>query len=627
MSTPHTTIPAGVIRALGVYGYDAVEPVILAALVSGDPLLLVGRHGTGKTYLLNSIAEALGLRNHRHYNASTLAFDDIVGFPMPVDGRITYLPTPATLWESESVLFDELNRCRPEHQNRLFQVVHERRLQGVDLPHLRYRWAAMNPISDAARYPGIEPLDQALADRFAFVVPVADWAELSVEEQRRVADPSGEGRISTDAVGLRDALEAARGRFAALVREPPALVVDFAVQVAEILVGAGMPLSPRRARMLARNLCAGIAAYGEPTEALFTLIGACSLPGRATDSNHRADAARAALRLAWTSTRLAGPERWLHQFHHVRSAAARVRLLGTAPDPDTLDVAISELIARSDTGGRTAFALAALPHLFTPAARVGIAGLDDIAACALPALDIVARLDQNDDPPRGRDSRHVRRISCEHDTYEEIQGYLEKLEGRAARLTAHLLHHLACAPNKLPVAWKLLADDFVAALGTQVVSGPLAPPPASGANLFRPFDNRPVFEHIEAYTTDDGAAPLFEIGWTLEPEGAPAQALARARRLLAKAGHPSFEHLLDALRDELPAGRWLCRPLPEPGTLPKRLAARHARGVRPPSPVHAVLALALCGPGIYAPDRPLVASNSRLARRLQLVRPVEWGKP
>ena len=44
---------------LGVFVFDPVELVILAALVSEDPLLLIGRSGTGKTFLLNSLSEAL----------------------------------------------------------------------------------------------------------------------------------------------------------------------------------------------------------------------------------------------------------------------------------------------------------------------------------------------------------------------------------------------------------------------------------------------------------------------------------------------------------------------------------------------------------------------------------------
>ena len=66
---------------LGVYGFGQVEPLIIAALVSEDPVLLIGKAGTGKTFLLNSISEAMGLE-HRHYNASLISFDDLVGFPI-----------------------------------------------------------------------------------------------------------------------------------------------------------------------------------------------------------------------------------------------------------------------------------------------------------------------------------------------------------------------------------------------------------------------------------------------------------------------------------------------------------------------------------------------------------------
>ena len=133
---------------LGVYGFDAFEPVILAALGTEDPLLLIGPSGTGKTYLLNSLSETLGLE-HRHYNASLISFDDLVGFPYPdADGNgVRFLETPATVWGAESVLIDEISRCKPEHQNRLFSLVHERRVQGIAIPKLRWRWAAMNPCS------------------------------------------------------------------------------------------------------------------------------------------------------------------------------------------------------------------------------------------------------------------------------------------------------------------------------------------------------------------------------------------------------------------------------------------------------------------------------------------------
>ena len=167
------------LRALGIVGWNHLEPVILAALATESPLLLIGPHGSAKTLILTRLAEALGL-THRHYNASLLNFDDLVGFPVPDNGRLVYLQTPATIWDAESVLFDEISRCRPELQNKLFPIVHEKIVQGIRLEKLRHRWGAMNPPPAAdgsatggtPEYAGAEPLDIALADRFGFIVPV-----------------------------------------------------------------------------------------------------------------------------------------------------------------------------------------------------------------------------------------------------------------------------------------------------------------------------------------------------------------------------------------------------------------------------------------------------------------------
>jgi MoxR-like ATPase len=63
---------AGFLRALGIAGWDAHEPAVLAALATESPLLLVGAHGSAKTLLLARLAEALGLA-FRHGSASILS--------------------------------------------------------------------------------------------------------------------------------------------------------------------------------------------------------------------------------------------------------------------------------------------------------------------------------------------------------------------------------------------------------------------------------------------------------------------------------------------------------------------------------------------------------------------------
>src|SRR4249920_2927391 len=223
-TTVHTR---GRLAALGAYGFEAQEAVILAALASGDPILLIGRSGTGKTFLLNSISEALGLE-HRHYNASLISFDDLVGFPYPDEAKasVRFLETPASDWGAESVLIDEISRCKPEHQNRLFSLVHERKIQGLALTKLRYRWAAMNPCSTdqsgGEEYRGSEPLDPALADRFAVILDVGDWDALSEADRLRVTNPAGEGATADDGGRLKAEVAQWQTAFAGHVDRCPA---------------------------------------------------------------------------------------------------------------------------------------------------------------------------------------------------------------------------------------------------------------------------------------------------------------------------------------------------------------------------------------------------------------------
>ena len=132
--------PLRLMRSLNLFGLDFLDPIVLAALVDERPLLLIGPHGTAKSELLNRLAAALDL-SHRHYNASLISFDDLLGYPVPEPqaAAVRYLRTPGDLWDAESVFLDEISRCRPETQNKLFSVVHEKRVQGMALPRLRYR--------------------------------------------------------------------------------------------------------------------------------------------------------------------------------------------------------------------------------------------------------------------------------------------------------------------------------------------------------------------------------------------------------------------------------------------------------------------------------------------------------
>jgi len=256
---PRKNKPTRLLRALNLYGLDHLDPVLLAALADERPLLLIAPHGTAKSELLNRLATVLKLE-HRHYNASLIAFDDLLGYPVPNAGRdgLTYLRTPGDLWEAESVFLDEISRCRPETQNKLFSIVHEKRVQGLPLEKLRYRWAAMNPPAtadlddDADVYEGSLPLDPALADRFPWVVPLPTLAELARKDRLALID--GGDRLPENLPDVASLVSQVNK----LLEETPTPQREWAAAYVDALVPplleAKLGISGRRAAQLAKSI-------------------------------------------------------------------------------------------------------------------------------------------------------------------------------------------------------------------------------------------------------------------------------------------------------------------------------------------------------------------------------------
>ena len=291
MKSTSMALPArvGIFDQLGVVGFSSIEAPLLAALATDSPLLLIGPHGTAKSLLLNKIAEALDL-SFRHYNASLLNFDDLVGFPLPsADGTLQYVKTPAAIWGAGAVIFDEISRCRPDIQNKLFPIIHERKVQGLPLVGLQYRWAAMNPPDrdeDDSGYLGSEPLDTALADRFPFVIDMPAWRTFTKEQQLEVIQSEDQ---SIDPVHAQRLVQAIARTKALLALTSEALEEGMAAYVQTmfaLLLQAGIALSPRRCAMLYRAcLSVNAAALAIDSKASVTdttlLALRSSLPQRA----------------------------------------------------------------------------------------------------------------------------------------------------------------------------------------------------------------------------------------------------------------------------------------------------------------------------------------------------------
>ncbi len=384
------------LRLLGLHGWDGLDAPVLAALATESPLLLIGPHGSGKTMVLNRLAEALGLV-HRHYNASLLSFDDLVGFPVPRDGRLEWLQTPSTIHGAESVLFDEVSRCRPEVQNKLFPLVHERVLMGVALPRLVHRWAAMNPPPAEGTdegYAGAEPLDVALADRFAFVLTVPALADLGAEDRRRVLRP-GAFRARTAGRAVRRLVAAARRHARRLDRAAGDAAAEYVSLLADRLGEAGHPLSTRRAQQLVRNVvsvrgaAAALGGADDPEGDALTALRS-SLPDAAWGQPVPPNAVLAAHRIAWNAAALP-PD------------SARRRLLTATRPEQRIALALVDGIPRDEAtlALADAYASLSLPSRLVTAAILMpvLSRRTDLPAIALEAVATDwARLAADDRP-------------------------------------------------------------------------------------------------------------------------------------------------------------------------------------------------------------------------------------
>lgn len=251
-------------KPLGVYGWEKLEAILLAAIVSKTPLLLIGPHGCAKSYLLERLAVALNLE-YRFYNASLINYDDLVGIPIPSEDKksLEYIATPTSIWEAEVVFVDEINRSKPELQNKIFPIIHEKRVQGINLDKLHFRWAAMNPVSSEEKedevYLGAQQLDKALADRFGFIVEIPAWKDLSRKDKMAVlaGGPDGEPVFPHP---IEEMIDLCQNRLNRLQNQENALIKNYLLILGDKLAHAGIRLSTRRITMLYANILAVRAA-------------------------------------------------------------------------------------------------------------------------------------------------------------------------------------------------------------------------------------------------------------------------------------------------------------------------------------------------------------------------------
>ena len=242
----------------------------------------------------------------------------------------------------------------------------------ISRPHLAlYHFLAIQP----------KPLT-TFADRFALFIEAADWQELSDGARTCIAHPGGEGRIADDGGALRSRVKQWRKEFLHLVERCPASVVNYAVAATSALNAAGIRISPRRSRLIARSLLGASIAAGGPLESVYRQVLKASIPQGCWGVKVSSEVVAAAHRVAWESASENGA-RWIHRFHAEPSLARKLAiLLSECQTPDEGTQAVAQLIAYESRERAAAFAFAVYPAAAMGHLAIGPEGVNDLGKIA-----------------------------------------------------------------------------------------------------------------------------------------------------------------------------------------------------------------------------------------------------
>lgn len=156
-----------------VIGQDQLIDDLITALLAGGHVLLEGLPGLGKTLLVRTLAQGLGLPFARIQFTPDLMPSDVTGTQVldETDGRRSFRFQAGPLFAG-LVLADEINRATPKTQSALLEAMQEHSVTVAGTTHALptpfHVVATQNPIE----LEGTFPLPEAQLDRFLFRLSV-----------------------------------------------------------------------------------------------------------------------------------------------------------------------------------------------------------------------------------------------------------------------------------------------------------------------------------------------------------------------------------------------------------------------------------------------------------------------
>ncbi|MBN1609614.1 MAG: MoxR family ATPase [Polyangiaceae bacterium] len=157
-----------------IVGHREVVDGVLICMLAGSHALLEGVPGLGKTMLVRTLAECVGLSCSRIQFTPDLMPADIIGTTVidETAGTRSFEFRRGPVF-ANIVLADEVNRATPKTQSALLEAMQEHRVTvgrhtyGIDEPY--FVLATQNPLEMEGTY----PLPEAQLDRFFFKLQVS----------------------------------------------------------------------------------------------------------------------------------------------------------------------------------------------------------------------------------------------------------------------------------------------------------------------------------------------------------------------------------------------------------------------------------------------------------------------
>ena len=223
-----------------IVGQDEVVEQVLLSIFSGGHALLIGVPGLAKTLLVNTVAEALGLKFKRIQFTPDLMPSDILGSEILDNNReFKFIKGPIF---ANIILADEINRTPPKTQAALLEAMQERAVTvaghhyKLDLPY--FVLATQNPIEQEGTY----PLPEAQLDRFMFAINL-DYPSFS-EEVEVVKATTSDNDYQLNPLFTAEEIIT----YQHLIRRIP--VADNVIEYAVTLVGKTRPKSDAAPQMV-----------------------------------------------------------------------------------------------------------------------------------------------------------------------------------------------------------------------------------------------------------------------------------------------------------------------------------------------------------------------------------------